>query len=340
LRGKPPREVRPRGQRGARTAGAPVLSRPFTRPAPTPEGTAQLDEALGRAWQVREANFAPEITFARPVNTLPVSLTGQECGLGCAHCNGYYLRHMASLDDALAQVGPDPGAGGGTPATPGATPTSYLISGGCVSGSGHVPFTAHLPKLRRLRAHGRLNFHVGLVDEGQAASLAGLADCVSFDVVGDNDTIREILHLERTVDDYSRSLEALARHVPVVPHILIGLHRGRLRGEEAAVELVAQAGCPALVFIVLIPTRGTELADCRPPEPAEVAMLLARARQRLPNARLGLGCMRPAGRYRAVLDPLAVRAGLQSIVMPARAAVEEAQTAGLLIAHTTECCVL
>jgi hypothetical protein len=197
-----------------------------------------------------------------------------------------------------------------------------------------------LPELALLHRRARLNFHVGLVDEMEAAALNGLADVVSFDVVGDEKTIRNVLHLDRTVDDYRRSLAALRRHVKVVPHVLAGLHAGQMLGERRAVDIAAGEGCTELVVIALIPTKGTEFASVTPPEPAAVAELLAYARVQMPTAKLGLGCMRPAGTYRALLDPLAVRAGCQTIVQPARAAVAEAIRLGLSISESSECCVL
>jgi len=323
LKEQPPLHDLSRGMGGARQKGAPLAWRDYL--AQRPELALRLDEA----WSVRVAHFPPEITFARPASTLPISLTGQLCPLNCSHCNGHYLRHMVSLDEALAAE---------TARVQRAS--SFLISGGCVAATGRVPFVAYLPELARLHCSARLNFHVGLVDDAEASMLAGLADVVSFDVVGDDATIHEVLHLNRRVADYEASLAALRRHVRVVPHVLAGLHAGRLLGERRAVDIVAEQGCTELVVIVLIPTPGTDFADIAPPEPAEVADLLFYARHRMPQARLGLGCMRPAGAYRSVLDPLAVRAGVQTIVQPSPAATGEAKRLGLAIRTTSECCVL
>lgn len=325
---------------GARTAGAPAPWRPEPVPGPDPSPPlAALDELLARAWQARQEHFEPDMVFARPHGTVPVSLTGSACDLGCDHCSGHYLQHMADLDALETRLRPTGPAGAGRPPAGGAT-TSFLVSGGCVAATGQVPFMSHLPRLHRLRAHGKLNFHVGLVGEAEAAALAGLADCVSFDVVGDDSTIREVLHLDRRVRDYAASLEALARHVRVIPHILIGLHGGELRGEWRALDLAASVAPELIVFIVFIPTKGTPLADRSPPPAEEVARFMAHARLRWPRTALGLGCMRPGGSYRSRLDPLAVRAGLQSIVLPAPEAVRTAAGSGLSIRWSTECCVL
>lgn len=323
MRELPPLHDSSVGTGGARLEGAPLAWRDCLAARP------ELANRLDQAWSVRAANFLPEITFSRPAGTLPISLTGQLCPLNCSHCNGHYLRHMASLDEVLA---------GATARVQRAS--SFLVSGGCVAATGRVPFVEHLPELAWLHRIARLNFHVGLVDDAEAAALAGLADAVSFDVVGDDTTIREVLHLDRRVADYEASLAALRKHVRVVPHVLAGLHAGRLVGERRAVDIAAEQGCSELVIIALIATPGTDFADVAPPEPAEVADLLVYARRRMPRARLGLGCMRPAGAYRSVLDPLAVRAGVQTIVQPSPAAVSEARRLGLAIRTTSECCVL
>jgi uncharacterized radical SAM superfamily protein len=254
---------------------------------------------------------------------------------------------MSTLETTLAgarAAGGDPAAGdpaaAGKPDCEARAAASYLISGGCMADTGQVPFARRLPELRELRRHGRLNFHVGLVGDAEAAQLADLADCVSFDVVGDNDTIRDVLHLDRKVEDYAAALLALARHVRVVPHILVGLHGGELRGERRALEIAASVSPEAIVFIVFIPTRGTPFADRLPPPVADVAGLLAEARLALPATSLGLGCMRPGGSYRWTLDPLAVLAGVQSIVLPSRQAVDLAKDLQLIPRWATECCVL
>ena len=101
---------------------------------------------------------------------------------------------------------------------------------------------------------------------------------------------------------------------------------------------LASRAIDVLVFLVLIPTQGTAYADCRPPPLTEVADLLVDARGLLPETRIYLGCMRPHGQYRQALDTLAVRAGLNAIVNPTRAAEHEAKALGLRAIWGDECC--
>ncbi|MDP2871726.1 MAG: radical SAM protein [Bacillota bacterium] len=291
--------------------------------------SAELAAELDRAWTLRAAVFPATIGIARPSHTVAVSLTGPTCAMDCAHCGGHYLHQMITLDEAMAAA---------TPRVREAR--SFLISGGCQPGLGTVPFMDHLPELRELRRRGRLNFHVGLVGEHEAVALRDLADSVSFDLVGDDATINEVLGLNRRVEDYVTTLDVLQRHTAVIPHVLVGMHGGRLRGERRALELLAGRNPRALVFIVFVPTPGTRLAAASPPEALEVARLMAGARALLPRTPIGLGCMRPGGAYRSRLDPLAVWAGVQWIVQPAPAALAEAAARGLTPEYGEECCVL
>lgn len=282
---------------------------------------------LERAWQVRQANFPPMLGSDHPSRTYPLSVTGKDCALDCAHCGKHYLAKMVAPAQALDRCQASP-------------PLSWLISGGC-GPDGKVPVLEHLPLLQALKAQGhRLNFHVGLVNEAEAEAIAALADAVSFDLVGDGETIREVFGLDRSVGDYVASYRALRRHTRVVPHVCIGLRGGLPSGEEAALDILAAEGHDAIVFIVFIPTPGTRYAGRKPPPMDEAVRLLAEARLRFPTTPIGLGCMRPHGAYREALDSLAVRAGVQRIVQPAPQAVRLAQELGLQIVRSEECCVL
>ena len=282
---------------------------------------ADLNAQLDAAWRVRQAHFTHEITFAYPLDTALVSLTGAQCELGCAHCGGHYLQHMQPIETAQVE-----GA------------TSVLISGGC-DALGRVPVTDHLADIQALRPGRRLNWHVGLIDEPMMQAIAPYVDVISFDVVGDRATIREVYGLEATPDDYAATYRMLRRYARTIPHLTVGLRCGTLGHERRAMDLLAEIGLEALVFIVFMPTLGTRYADCPPPDVEAVATLLAEARLRFPEIPVHLGCMRPRRGYRARLDPLAVRAGVNVIVSPSRAGRAAAAAPGLEVVRTRECCV-
>jgi hypothetical protein len=199
---------------------------------------------------------------------------------------------------------------------------------------------AHLDRVRAWRPGRRMNWHVGFVSEDEIRTIAPLVDVISFDFVGDDRTIREVYGLEKTVADYEAAYRLLRRHAPTLPHVTIGLRGGELGHELAALERLQALGADGLVLLVFMPTPGTRYADRRPPSPEDVAGILVEARLRFPRVPLYLGCMRPKGRYRQQLDPLAVRAGLNVVVSPSRAAREVAASLGLRARQKRECCVL
>lgn len=265
------------------------------------------------------------IRFAYPMKTKSVSVTGSKCELNCAHCGGHYLKHMKPLEIMLT-AGAD-------------TSASWLVSGGCKA-DGRVPIDEHIDKLTQIKQNKRFNMHVGLIGQETIDRLAAVADCVSFDFVADNATIKEVFGHSGTVEDYVACYQALQRQVKVMPHICIGLKGGEICGEYRALELVKELGAPALTFIVFTPTRGTRFADRQPPVLADTAKLLSHARLTFPDIPLHLGCMRPGGRYREELDKWAVLSGFDVIVNPAPAAVSLAEKLGLTITRGEECCVL
>jgi len=216
---------------------------------------------------------------------------------------------------------------------------SLLISGGCDL-TGRVPVTQHLETVKALRNGRRLNWHVGLINEEEIQAIAPYVDVVSFDFVGDEDTIREVYGLNRTVDDYVETYKLLRRYCKVIPHITIGLRGGELGHERKALRILRDLGVEGLVLIVFTPTPGTRYASRQPPSVESVLELLVEARLLFPDVPIALGCMRPHGEYRHRLDPLAVRAGVNRIVSPAFEAEEEARRLGLTIRRTEECCVL
>jgi uncharacterized radical SAM superfamily protein len=281
-----------------------------------------LDDRLARAWAVRRQHFPDEITWSYPLDTAVLSLTGEQCALDCAHCGGHYLGGMKPIWEAE----PDGS-------------TSCLISGGC-DPTGRMPVTAHLERVRIWRPGRKMNWHVGFVSEAEMLTIAPLVDVVSFDFVGDDATIREVYGTPRTVTDYVETYRLLRRYARTLPHVTLGLRGGELGHELPALDLLQELGADGLVLLVFIPTPGTRYADRQPPDVADVADLLAEARLRFPAIPLYLGCMRPRGRYRDELDPLAVRAGLNVIVSPSLPAQRLATELGLTVHTLRECCVL
>lgn len=301
------------------------------------------------AWETRQRNHAPELAFAvpglkrydtvyytnQPTRFGAVSITGRRCALQCEHCRGHLLAgmHPALTPEALLTFGVrlvEQGC------------TGVLISGGAEA-DGKVPLKRYLSAIKQVKAWGlRVIVHTGLTDYETAIGLkeAGV-DQVLLDIVGDSTTIREVLHLERTPADYMSAL-ALLRDVGlcVAPHVVIGLHFGQLRGELTALDIIRQVGANVIVLVVLRPLSRTPMGGSPIPTPDQVGRLVAVARLLNPGIPVSLGCARPSGRVRAVMEHLAVLAGINGIAYPDPKTVRLAHELGLQWRFLETCCTL
>ena len=175
---------------------------------------------------------------------VPVSITGSACALNCKHCGRKLLETMtsATTPEKLFEVAQNL-----------AKRKSYgmLVSGGA-DGNGVVRLEKFAPTMRKIREELGLHVavHTGIVTPKLARALAeAKVDSTMLDIIGDNDTIREIYGLDATAEDYRKSLENVTDvGIPASPHIVIGLHFGELRGEYHAVEIAAAYKIASLVL--------------------------------------------------------------------------------------------
>ena len=206
---------------------------------------------------------------------------------------------------------------------------------------GSVPLIAFGAALKELREMGlQVVVHPGLLDAETAVVLAAAkVSGAALDLIGDAATIREVYHLDRSPEDYRHSLRtARQAGLPVMPHIVAGLHYGELRGEYAAIDMVAAEGAACLIFVVLHPLPGTKMQAVKPPEPEEIGRLFRTARQTLPELPLMLGCARPTGPYARTVERLAVDAGFKGIAYPAPETVDYVQSLGYQAVYRECCC--
>jgi hypothetical protein len=218
-----------------------------------------------------------------------------------------------------------------------------LLSGGYNS-EGYVPFERFLDAIERVKCKTGLfiSAHTGLVPKWLAAELgrAGV-DLADFDLIGDDETIEFVMGSGKKASDYLRVMRALKNSVhTVVPHICLGLHGGRLKGEFKAIEMAARVGTKMLVFLIFTPTKGTPFEGVKPPTAGEIKRVIDRARQRLPRADLALGCMRPKDRRRGEIELTALRAGVRRIVIPSADLIEHAKRSGFSVRKLNACCAV
>ncbi len=256
---------------------------------------------------------------------MSVSVTGKTCALGCSHCGGHYLKHMVDIKDLETKLDQK-------------KPSSILVSGGCDLW-GKVPLGPVLHSIQKQAKGCRLNVHPGIADLPACETITETASVISFDFVLDETAISQAFHGKWTPSDYVDTFRNLSRgKAEVVPHILVGLRKGTIAKEYDAVDFLISEGVKKVVFIVFIPTKGTLWEHVEPPSAQDVAKLLFWARSKNPSLDICLGCMRPGGRYRQTLDPLAVSAGVDRIVMPHPDALAYARSLGARIVKKEECC--
>jgi uncharacterized radical SAM superfamily protein len=263
-----------------------------------------------------------------------ISLTGTSCALNCDHCHRRLLEGMIpavepdSLKEVCRQLDEQGNMG-------------VLLSGGSDM-RGSLPWPKFLESIQWVKQHTRLKLtiHTGLIDEKTALALEAVGiDEVLIDVIGSEETLRQVYHLQEGLRVMESSLEALAgTKIPLIPHIVVGLHYGEIKGEMRALEMVAKHPITTLVIVVLKPMRETPMDGVQPPEPEDVARFVAAARLRLPQIPISLSCGRPLGPHRAKTDILALEAGVNRIAMPAEEAVEKARDMGLEIEFHKTCC--
>lgn len=300
--------------------------------------------------KIRRDNFGDTIIFHAPglrryktdefdsqnaIEFASISVTGTACALSCEHCKTNVLhgmadlrRHSGSLFDLCADLA-SKGARG------------VLISGGSDK-QGRVPLLAHVPDMIRVRKELGLaiRVHTGLPDEETCAALGEVdLDGAMIDVIGHRDTMRDVYHLDSDPDDYENSLAWLEQYkVPTIPHIILGLHFGRMLGEQNALEMIVRHPPKILVLVVLMPLTGTPMVGVTPPPLEEIGAFFEMARKVLPSTPVMLGCARPMGNLKVEIDRLAVNAGLNGIAYPANGIVEYARQSGLQPKFINACC--
>ncbi|ADG07138.1 radical SAM protein [Kyrpidia tusciae] len=312
-----------------------------------PWADLDLPSLVDQARELTDQFFPREILFAAPSQKYydtggyrnerrafrTISVTGQACALRCEHCGTKVLDGMmpARAPGALAEIGAalvDEGARG------------VLISGGCLD-DGSVPLDRFLEDIGRLKEKGlKVLVHTGLVRREIARGLkAAGVDQILLDIIGDDRTIREVYHLDRTTEAYRESLRILREEgLSAIPHVVVGLHFGEILGEWEALRMIRDEGASQLVIVALQPLPGTGMAGVRSVSGDEVGKVLAAARIMMPGMPISLGCARPAGPEKRSMERWALRVGVQSIAYPLPETVAYAEQLGIRISYHEQCC--
>jgi hypothetical protein len=269
-------------------------------------------------------------------NSFPAfSVTAGNCALDCDHCRAKILEPMipATTPEMLDQRVRD--------LVVLQNLRGFLLSGGS-NRRNEIKYEKYFPVIERLKRdfpYLSIAVHSALLDGRRARLMesAGI-DTAMMDVIGSADTIRDVYHLDRPVADFEATLAALCcTRMNVVPHIVIGLHYGRILGEPQALEICARHDIQSLVLVIVMPfyaKPGTYVT----PDAHEVGRIFHEARHRLSDKQVLLGCARPPGMHKRIVDAYAVMAGLDGIAFPAEGTVQVCQVLGRKHSQEHACC--
>ncbi|NMC04066.1 MAG: radical SAM protein [Candidatus Lokiarchaeota archaeon] len=263
-----------------------------------------------------------------------VSITGGACALQCDHCKGHLLQTMRHADagnfEQVLQAMIEGGVRG------------ILVSGGSDK-EGKVPILTHVGALKRAKSRHDIDIliHSGFMDDAELQALQGSGiDGIMFDFPGSSETIKSVCHLDKTPADFARMVATCKRiDVPVMPHVIIGLDWGQVKGEIDALAMLGQLQPDVLVLVVLMPIPGTPMADLVL-DITNVEKVILAARILNPGIPIQLGCAKPQGEFKERSERFAVECGLNGIAYPLEETIGTARELGLDPVFHDDCCAL
>ncbi|MGO8989630.1 MAG: radical SAM protein [bacterium] len=310
-----------------------------------------LAELQSEAFRIRKNHFGKELTFSIPGTVAyhdralsiqkdrfaAISVTGGHCDLRCAHCKGKLLESMIPAEnpetflrvvDQLRLNGAD----------------GILVSGGA-DRNGQVPLDQFIPSIKTIKEEHpvfKVIVHTGLIRREPARELKGAGvDQILIDVIGNDDTIREVYHLTKTAADYEETLWMLKEMGHrLAPHIIIGHHFGELRGEWRALEMVTRVGVETIVLVVFKTLNASDKNHFKVPKPEETSKICAIARILNPDIPIRLGCIRPAHSSKSATERGAIDSGINTIAYPLQGTIDYAKEIGLKTKFIEMCCSL
>jgi uncharacterized radical SAM superfamily protein len=310
-----------------------------------------LREVQTEAFRIRRGHFGKELTFSIPGTisyrdaAFPsqkekfsaISVTGRHCALRCEHCKGKLLESMIPAEDpeTFLQAVDHLRAHGAH---------GILVSGGA-NQNGEVPLKKFISSIRTIKEKNpqfKVIVHTGLIQREIAKELKEAEiDQILIDVIGDDDTIREVYHLNKRVEDYEETLMMLremGHHL--APHIIIGHHFGEIKGEWRALEMVTRIGVETIVLVVIKFLHGSGMNQIKIPKPEETSRISAIARILNPNIPIRMGCIRPAHPWKAKMETGFIDSGVNTIAYPLQNTIDYAKEIGLETKFIEMCCSL
>ncbi len=190
----------------------------------------------------------------------------------------------------------------------------FLISGGFTR-EGKLPFHSYLHVIREFKQTYDVvvSIHPGLVSREEARMLReARVDIVDLEFSLNPTFTEEVKGLgPRAIDRYAETVEALYRWGPdyIAPHILIGSGLGLLGNEPAELWFLKDYDPYIIVLLIYTPTKGTPSENDPKPDPSYVLETVRYLRANY-RGELSLGCMRPWGKYKHMVDELLLKESL------------------------------
>jgi uncharacterized radical SAM superfamily protein len=310
-----------------------------------------LNELQSEAFRIRKARFGNELTFSIPGTVsyqdhrlscrtnrfAAISVTGSRCDLRCGHCQGKLLESMIPVEkpEIFIQVADQLRSGGAH---------GILVSGGA-NQNGEVPLEEFIPSIRKIKEKDpkfKVIVHTGLIRKEVAKELKEAeVDQILIDIIGDDDTIREVYHLNKRVEDYEKTLWMLKEMGHrIAPHLIIGHHFGEIRGEWRALEMVTLVGVETIILVILKTLLSVGKNHFKIPKPDETSRISAIARILNPKIPIRMGCIRPAHPWKAKMEKGFIDSGVNTIAYPLQGTIEYAKEIGLETKFIEMCCSL
>ncbi|TFF84789.1 radical SAM protein [Candidatus Heimdallarchaeota archaeon] len=296
---------------------------------PSEEVKPFINKAREMSWK----EFGRKLKAYYPGRAFPsISITGEKCEQNCLYCNGHYLKGMKSIEspEALYDYALKLETKGGT---------GMLVSGGYTEEM-KLPIEPFLEAIGKIKEETKLkiNLHSGLVSKEEARALAEAnIDIISYDLIADNKILEEILRNGKTTKEYIKSMENLLDvGLTVVPHICLGLYYGTNRGTKEAIDQALRYQPPLIVFLTLIPTKGTIMEETPPVGLDYLSRVLVYTRLKNPKTEQSLGCMRIRKKE---YEKIALATGINRIAVPKSKTIEKAREKyQLKIIRNERCC--
>jgi uncharacterized radical SAM superfamily protein len=125
----------------------------------------------------------------------------------------------------------------------------------------------------------------------------------------------------------------------VFPHVCVGLHFGKLRGEIRALEMIREVKPVTVIITGLMPVAGTPMAHIKP-MPSDFEKVIMKAVEMFPGTPIVLGCAHSSGKNREEIEMIAMKCGVSGIAAPTVGTARFARENGFEVNYYGMCCGL